>query len=118
MTITFGDVGPSDEISAAALEVWGTDARYFPKDGEPFDLRVIFKAPRKRAIASANGRSESVDASAPFAKAARHVLADARQDETILVAGQIWAVAHVDADGAVWTILRLSGPVPPSEPLP
>ncbi|BCM83594.1 head-tail joining protein [Methylobacterium indicum] len=116
---TYGDSGPTAEVAEALLEVYGTEARYRPKaGGAPLDITVIFRGPRRTATATANGRTEKAKVSGPFVRVPRHVLADARQGDTVDVAGHSWTVAQPpDDDGAVWVILPLQGPIP-REPLP
>ncbi|MEE8629685.1 MULTISPECIES: hypothetical protein [Methylobacterium] len=88
-------------------------AEYRPRDGEPVQTRVIFRETRGQLSVSAPGMGirQAIGAPAAFAKGLRHVLAGAREGESLIVQGQTWCVSNIEFGSVGLVLLHLQGPV-------
>lgn len=102
--------GADDDI----LEAFGAvPAEYRPREGGPVALEVIFRRSRGQVQLTGPGlaRREAVGAPSFTAKGPRHVLADAREGERLLVKGEAYTISNVTFGGVGLVTLQLQGPI-------
>lgn len=100
-----------DEMAMEIAEdedLGGKTAIYHKRDGTVLALTVRFIEPFQMAEAG----SQKVSGLAPMVAVPRIRLSDARQGDEIVVEGRRYVVVTAMPDGAAFTNLTLSGPIP------
>lgn len=103
-----------DLIEAFSPDGGPVQATYAPKGADPVTIPVVWRRTRGITDARAPGlpRPERVGGFSYVAKGPRHVLAGAREGETLAVKGRTYSISGVNAEGVGLVTLRLQGPLP------
>lgn len=102
--------GADEDVLDAFGAVMG---EYRPREGAPVPVEVICRKSRGVVDMRAPGlaRPERVGAPSFTARGPRHVLAGAREGETLAVQGEVYSISNVKFDGTGLVTLQLQGPI-------